>query len=426
MDMTDEQNVKRTTSWLLFFIILILGYLISVFQDLHYVYLAALVAVIGFVIRYRNYFIRIQRSLFRVFIGTIFIFSGFVKGVDPVGTQYRIEDYFIAFGTEWAMPLALPLSVILNTFEFILGVMILFKIWMNLTSWLLLIMMSVFTLVTINDALYNPVPDCGCFGDALIITNWQTLYKNLVIDAMLIPVFAARKKTIRLFSPATGTVVFLLTLAVFIWFQVYSIRHLPVIDFRNWKVGKKLTISDPEPVQYYLTYRNKETGEEKEYLSPNYPYDDSTWLAKWEFVSQRVVDPNPRLHNLSIEDAEGNNYTKDVIENPGYQFMLVSYNLKKGNFKKIDEIRSFIDACDQNGVAFEVITASLPSAIEKFKEKHNLDADFYLADDITLMAMIRSNPGLILLRDAVVIDKWHHNDFPDFSDILKRFPEMGQ
>ena len=424
--MAKDENINLTISWLLFFLILILGYLISVFEGLNYIFLAAQLVVIFLVIKYHGYFVRVQRSLFRVFIGTIFIFSGFVKGVDPVGTQYRIEDYFIAFGTDWALPLALPLSVILNSFEFILGVMLLFKINMKLTSWLILLMMGFFTLITFNDATNNPVPECGCFGDALLISNWQTLYKNLVIDAALIVVFMGRKKTVPLFSRSQGFAVFLLVLIGFGWFQVYNIRHLPFIDFRNWKVGKKLTIDNPEPVTYYLKYKNKNTGEEKEYVSPNYPYDDPEWVANWEFVSQRVEDPNPQLHNLSVEDIDGNNVTQDIVENPGYQFMLVSYDLSEANKDKIGMIRNLIDSCRSNNVDICLITASLPDSAASFVNKYELNVDFYLADDITLKAMIRSNPGLVLLKDAVVSGKWHCNDFPEFNEIKRHFPEIGQ
>jgi hypothetical protein len=178
---------------------------------------------------------------------------------------------------------------------------------------------------------------------------------------------------------------------------------------------------NPLPKKYYLTFKNTETGEEKEYLSPNYPYSDSAWMANNEFVDQRIIDPNPILHDLSLEDAEGNNYTADIIENPGLQFMLIAVDLDGMNLSHIEEIRDFVVACNSSGYSFAVITSSLPEKAHDFKTEHQLDADFYFADDISLKTMIRSNPGLILLNNGVVAAKWHYNDFPKFDEIITQY-----
>ncbi len=212
-----------------------------------------------------------QITISRILLGLLFIYSGFVKGVDPVGTEYRIVDYFIAFGTEWAIPLALPISIIMNTVEFVLGILLLLNIYIKITSWLVMLMMAFFTMITLNDAMYSPVPDCGCFGDALVISNWQTFYKNLVIDALLLIVFLSHNRVNRWFKLKIEWAILLVSIIGFIGFEVYNIRHLPVIDFRDWKVGNKMVNDNPLPIKYYLTYKNKGTGEEKEYLSPDYP-----------------------------------------------------------------------------------------------------------------------------------------------------------
>jgi len=346
----------------------------------------------------------------------LFIYSGFVKGVDPVGTQYRIEDYFMAFGTDWAMGLALPLSVVMNAWEFILGIIVLFSIRIRFTRWLLLLTMAVFTIVTINDALYNPVPDCGCFGDALIISNWQTLYKNLVIDALLLLVFFSASKSGSYFPAKVEAGIFIVFLLGFVWFEFYNIRHLPMMDFRDWKVGNKMMHEDPLPKEYYLSYKNTESGEITEYLSPDYPYNDSSWMATHEFVSQRVVDPNPPLHDLGIEDVGGNDVTPMIVENPDLQFVLVAEYLDETSLKKIEEINKFIESCNEQGIAFVTLTSSIPEEVEAFKSKYKLETEFYFSDDISLKSMIRSNPGLILLKEGVVLDKWHYNDFPKFEE----------
>jgi hypothetical protein len=419
--MQDNGLKRKISVWVVFIVVILSGYLIAKFENFNSLYVTLLTASLVMVVILRNDFNAFHVSIARTLLGLLFLFSGFVKGVDPVGTQYRIEDYFIAFGTEWAMPLALPLSVILNGVEFILGGMLLLNIRLKLTIWLVLVVMVGFTIVTINDALNNPVPDCGCFGDALIITNWQTMYKNLVIDAFLLIVLFGHHKTSKWFSSRAEWVLGLVILLGFTGFQIYNIRHLPVLDFRNWKVGNRMVNENPLPKKFYLTYRNAETGAEREYLSPDYPYDDSVWMSRWEFVSQRVVDPNPRLHDLSVEDEYGDNYTATLIENPDFQFIIIMESIPHASLRKIDEIGQFIRQGNEEGISVALITSSLPETVQEFKDMHDLEVDAYYADDITLKVMIRSNPGLILLKNGIVLDKWHYNDWPDLTETLSRF-----
>jgi len=411
------RNGFKFIGWGLLLIVLFTGYLISFFEDLNTFFLSLLISEIVLVFIYIRRFYGLQITLARIILGCVFIYSGLVKGIDPVGTEFRIVDYFIAFGMDWANPLALPLSVILNATEFILGVLLVFNINIKITSWLVISMMAVFTVVTINDAVYNPVPDCGCFGDALVITNWQTLYKNLIINAFVIIIFLSGKRSSRWLKPKVEWGIFIVFIMGITGFEIYNIRHLPVMDFREWKEGNKMVNANPLPLEYYLTYRNIETGKEKEYLSPDYPYNDSVWMSKREFIRQRIVDSNPQIHDLKIDNEIGDDITPLIIENPDYQFILVSYDLSKADLKRINEIRGFINICNDKGISFVVLTSSVPDEAEMFIKDFKLDADIYFADDIVLMAMIRSNPGLILLKDAVVLKKWHYNDFPAFEEL---------
>lgn len=409
-----KQN--KALGWLIFLYILILAYLIRIFEEIQVIYLLGLVIGIFLIFPFKNTFSKGVIGLSRLLLGALFIFSGTVKGIDPVGTMYRIEDYFIAFGTEWAMPLALPLSVLMNGWEFLLGVVLLFNIQLKIMRWPLVVTMAIFTLVTLNDALYSPVPDCGCFGDALIISNWQTFYKNLVIDALLLIVFLTAGKSKEWFRLPAGIGILGIFAIGFLYFQVYNIRHLPVLDFREWKVGNKLSHENPLPKKYYLIYQDKETGEKEEYVSPDYPYDDSVWVASHEFVDQRIVDPNPPLHSLNLEDMYGTDQTANVVENPDLQYLMIAEDLDKSNLEGMESIRDFIRYCDESGIAFGLVTSSLPEQVQAFLLEQELDVEYYFADDISLKAMIRSNPGLILLNDAVVIDKWHYNDWPESPD----------
>jgi len=416
-----SKSLSKIIAWLIIGITLFSGYLISQIQDYNGFFLLVLLVGIFLVIYFIRKFSIEHITLSRVILGLVFMYSGFVKGVDPLGTQYRIIDYFIAFGTEWAFPLALPLSIVLNAAEFIIGVLLLFNVRIKLTSWLVVLMMAIFTIVTLNDALYSPVPDCGCFGDALILSNWQTFYKNLIIDALLLIVFLSRNRIPNWFSFKAEWSILSVAVIGFVFFEVYNIRHLPVIDFRDWKIGNKMVNENPLPLVYFLTYKNTETEEVKEYVSPDYPYNDSVWMSKWEFVSQRVVDPNPQMHDLRIEDETGNDFTVDYIENPDYQLLFVIYDISGSKNNKNDLVLDFSQKCNEQGISFIAITSSLPEKVEKYKQENNFDFEFYYADDITLMAMVRSNPGLVLLKDGVVMDKWHVNDIPLFSEFEEEY-----
>jgi uncharacterized membrane protein YphA (DoxX/SURF4 family) len=407
--------------WIILFVVIISGCLIYWFPAFSLVFLAVLLASLVTVIFYSFRFGFWQITISRVILGGLFIFSGFVKGIDPVGFQYRIEDYFIAFGTDWARQYALILSIALCATEFILGVLLLFNVCNRITSWLVVVMMVFFTGLTLNDAIANPVPDCGCFGDVIKMTNWQTFYKNIVIDSLLLVVFLSRTRIRGWFKPVTEWVISLLALSAFLWFEVYNFRHLPVIDVSDWKVGKNMINPDPEPVKLYLVYRNKATGEEKEYLSPNYPFRDSLWMSQWNFVHQRIDDPNPRLHNLIIQDENGGDVTSVFIENPGFQFILISYDLESSEPKGIEKAVSLIEESLRNNIGFLILTASLPEYTKNFVSKHNLQADYYYSDDTELKAMIRSNPGLILMKKGIILGKWHYNDFPTFQEFNDNF-----
>lgn len=419
--MVSRELRNKLTGWIILILVFISGFQITLIEDSNILIICLLVLVNLFVILSRKTFTKNQVTIARTLLGAVFIYSGLMKGIDPVGTEYRVEDYFVAFGMDWARPFSLVLSVILNTSEFLLGILLLFNIRIKITSWLVLLMMGFFTLVTLNDALYNLVPDCGCFGDALVISNWQTFYKNLVIDALLLIVFFTRNRTDGWFKAPIEWVLVGLFIIGFTWFQLLNINHLPIVDFRAWKVGNKMIHENPIPKQYYLTFKNLETGETTEYLSPDYPYNDSTWVEQNEFVDQRIVDSNPVLHDLNIEDADGNNYTASIIENPDLQFVLIAVDLEKISLSKMDDIKGLVNACNSEGYSLAALTSSLPEEADLFRSENNLEADFYFADDISLKTIIRSNPGLILLKNGVVMAKWHYNDIPTFDEIISQY-----
>ncbi len=364
-------------------------------------------------------------NISRILVALVFLFSGFVKGVDPLGTAYRIEDYFIAFGADYAIPFTLFLSIFLCAVEFTLGAALLFNFWLKFLSWPLLLMMAFFTLLTLNDAIYNPVPDCGCFGDALKLTNWETFYKNVVLIILVAIIFYYRKKFRSVFVTRIDMWAVAIIFLGFTYFSVHQYRHLPWIDFLSWKKGADLVPDNPGQAKTFLTYRNKISGEEKEYLSPNYPWNDTTWVKEWEFVAQRVDESGViKGHNLKIFDTEGNDFTQTFINNPGYQFLAVSYSLSESSEKGMKKINNLFEQVNNEAHSLVVLTGSLEEEIEAYRQQMHPDLEFYNADDVELKIIVRANPGVILLRDGVVMDKWHWRDLPDYKELKDRFPDL--
>lgn len=345
----------------------------------------------------------------RFLLGFVFIFSGFVKGIDPLGTAYKIEDYLLAYQIDWALPLSLLFSFGLIAFEFSLGMMLIFNLLPKFTRWSMAILMVVFTFVTFYDALYNPVPDCGCFGDALILTNWQTFYKNIIIDFFILSLFFYRSRKFNL-KKHLG-----FSLAIFIGFlsfSFYNLQHLPLIDYRFWKIGSQVIDTNQKTIELYLTYQNKNTGEEQEFLSPHFPYQDTVWLSNWKYKSTREFNPNVNSETLMFFDLEGNNATTEVLGFSGKLLLFISHNLDAIDVKESDKIKQVIQVADNETVPIFLITASVGNTVDNFVDQHQIDIPIFLADDIDLKTIIRSNPGLVLLENGKVIKKWAFADFP--------------
>ncbi len=361
-------------------------------------------------------------NISRIFTGLVFMFSGFVKGVDPLGFAYKLEDYFVAYQWDFLMPYALLFSILLCALEFTLGVMLVFNLVMKLTSWLVFGMMIFFTGLTFYDAIYSPVPDCGCFGTAIILTNWETFYKNVVLIVFAAIVFFYRNK---FNNPLKINYQWIASFGVgllFIWFSYYNFQHLPVVDFTEWKIGNRLYPENPKPVKFFVTYKNNKTGEKKEYLSPNYPYNDSIWMSEWTFDSQRTEDPNEYYgKSLSISDTSGNIFTEAIVKNPEYQIIINSYNLMTANREAFMLLQQLADSAATKNIHTAVVVSGLSADIGKFATENKLNLEFYISDDIVLKTMVRSNPGLMVLKAGVIVGKYHYNDLPSFSEFQRKY-----
>lgn len=420
----NQINMRAITGWAIIFITLFSAYLINHFHQFNPIFLALLLFVLVLAARYRKIFTPRMVRFSQILIGLLFLFSGFVKAVDPLGTAYRIEDYLGVYGIAHDFWLSVVLSFVLNGAELILGGLMLLNIKPRITLWLVAFMMAVFTVTTFYDALYDPVPDCGCFGDAVKLTNWQTFYKNLVINVFVLITllaggrFSSTMHHITQWSVIAGMVIF------FTGFQYLNYVNLPMVDFRPYKVGNRLTPENPMPVKNYVIYRNIHTGELQEYLSPNFPFDDPEWLANWEFVEMRVDDPNTLDGiNLMIVDFYGDDLTNFVLQNPDYHFVVVAWDLhttSRGAFSKINEL--YLRA-ESEGMHFIVLTTTLQEDIDQFIVDNELsyDLQFHYADGIELKTMIRANPGLILIKDGLILDKWHNNNLPNWETLQANY-----
>jgi uncharacterized membrane protein YphA (DoxX/SURF4 family) len=346
----------------------------------------------------------------RLLVGALFIFSSFTKGVDPLGTKYKMLDYLSVYGMTWLNDVAMVLAMGMILAEFLVGICLMTNVFPRLAVLGATLLMVFFTTTTLFDALYNLVPDCGCFGSAVKMSNWQTFYKNLVIDAVLIPLILNNKQLKNRLTWRGQFVIGCLYAAAFLGFEIYNYRHLPVVDFMNWKVGKQMNVENDEPMRIYLKYRNKETGEMQEYLSPDYPWNDSVWMSRWEFVEQRVEGGSNYL-GFSALDEDGNDVT-DMILNTENLLMFTSHNLSKVTEKEWVKMRDITEAAESRGFTVIWAVADTPELVEQLREKYDFLNEVYYGDALEIKTIVRFNPGLIWLDNGLVKDKWSAIDFP--------------
>lgn len=366
---------------------------------------------------------KLLRIISRLFVGIVFVFSGFVKAIDPLGSAYKFSDYFHAFGLGFFEPLALSLSIILASAEITMGIALLLNYRMRFFSWLVMIFMTFFTILTFILALYNPVSDCGCFGDAIILTNWQTFWKNIVLMLFVVIILVQRNKYQEIINPLNEWIVIGIVFTFFVAFSLYSYNHLPIVDFRPYSTGtnipyKMITPPGAQSDKYEtrLTYINKLTGSKEIFSLENLPADTSLY----EFLDAESIliskGYEPPIHDFYISNKSGIDITDNLLNDPGFSFLLISHNLSKANKKalvKAEKYEKFAKVTEN--VRFYAITASSDDVIKNVSDDHGLIYEFCHADEITLKTIIRSNPGLLLIKNGNIIGKWHFNDFPSFG-----------
>lgn len=356
---------------------------------------------------------KVLRIISRIFIGLVFIFSGYVKVIDPVGSGIKFGEYFEAFGMHALVPASLVFGIMLAVVELVIGICMLFGIKVKLVSWATLAFMIFFTILTFVLAVFNPVSDCGCFGDAIKLTNWETFYKNLVLLPFTIFIFIQRKQYKSYLPDKTEWILLAILVAFSTGIAVYSYRHLPLIDFMAYKVGsniqegRMIPEGAPEAV-FDNTFIYEKDGKKEQFKIENLP--DSTWTfvdAESILISEGYVPPTS---DFSITDKNGDFVTDEILELPGYMIFIVSTDITDINRKEMAEINKLHEYSKAHDIHFMMLTSSAPDDIEATLSGTGID--FYFTDATVLKSMIRSNPGVMLLQNATILKKWSNHDIP--------------
>ncbi len=331
-------------------------------------------------------------NICRIVLALTFIFSGFVKAVDPLGTQYKIQDYLGAVGLARTIPdfTTLATSVLLAATEFFLGICLLFAIRRRIVSKLVLLIMLVMTPLTLWLALADPISDCGCFGDAVVLTNWQTLWKNVILLGAAVVVWKWPLEQPRLISQSNQWIVMNYSLVfILLFISGKSLYKLPQFDFRPYHVGADIR-------------------------------------QGWQKMMEGEASPYAELFIERVSDGE--DLTEQILNDKGYTFLLIAPHLEQADDSRLDEINQMYEYSLDNNYPFYCLTSSGEKAIETWRDVTGAEYAFCHTDDITLKTIIRSNPGLLLMKDGKVVRKWSHNDLPDEAELTNRLEDskLGQ
>jgi uncharacterized membrane protein len=357
---------------------------------------------------------KILRIASRIIIGFVFIFSGVVKAIDPLGFAYKFHDYFQAFHLGFLNRFSLALAIFMCTVEFISGFSVLTGIRQKTGLWGVLLLLAIFTPLTFILALTNPVSDCGCFGDAIHLTNWQTFGKNIVLFSLLLLLYSGRDKIEPIFSKTKELLTIAIVVLLFTIFSLANLRYLPLIDFLPYKTGVKIAdkmiVPQGVPVdEYQTTFIYEKNGIKRDFNLTNYPAKDSTW----KFVDQKSVlvksGYKPPIHDFIITSLSGEDLTQQILSLKGYTVLMVSKKLAEARKKKLSEGFELGNYCMANGIEYFILSSS---GTEEMKSYEN-GLKFCSADETTLKTMVRANPGYILLKDGIIIGKWSWANVPD-------------
>ena len=364
-------------------------------------------------------------NLCRIIVAVTFIFSGFVKAIDPIGTQYKLQDYLGAIGMAGILPnwTLLAVAVFLAAIEFCIGIFLLFAIQRRLISKLTVAFMAFMTMVTMWIVVADPVKDCGCFGDALHLTNTETLIKNIVLLVCSLAIMYRPLAMFRFVSKSNQWIVTNYTIVFILVSSGLSLYYLPIFDFRPYHIGVNIPRGMEIPKgaklpQFKTTFIMEKNGQRKEFTLDNYPD------ASWKFIDSKTVQTSegyiPPIHDFSITDNKtGLDLTNSVLSHKGYTFLLIAPHLETAddsNFGDIDRLYEYAQSYD---IPFYCLTASTTKVIKRWIDLTGAEYPFCITDEAVLKTIIRSNPGLLLLKDGTIINKWSHNNLPNEAKLSR-------
>jgi uncharacterized membrane protein YphA (DoxX/SURF4 family) len=370
----------------------------------------------------------------RIFVGLLFIFSGLIKINDPLGFSYKLEEYFEVFHIGFLNSFALSMSIILCSLEIILGFALLIGVRAKSVAWGLLLLIIFFAFLTFYSAYFKVVQTCGCFGDAIPLTPWQSFSKDLVLLVLIIVIFINRRKIEPAFSKKTGDNLLIGSAVLAVGIGLYTYNFMPVIDFLPYKIGANIPDGmkippGAKPDEFEITYnlKNKKTGAtkvmtDKEYLSSNI-WKDNNWTVVGTPESKLVKKGyEAPIKDLSIQDAQGNNYTNELLSNPYNGLIVVAYDLNHTNVEAIGRLNAIAaNLIHDFNTRVIMLTSNSSRDAEAFAKKNHLVMEIFYADEVPLKSMVRANPGVILMKNGVILNKWHYHSVPKYDDLVKQY-----
>lgn len=371
----------------------------------------------------------------RILVGLVFIFSGLIKANDPLGFSYKLEEYFEVFHITFFNHFAVSIAIFLCALEMFLGFALLIGAFSKKVAWGLLLLIIFFTFLTFYSAAFHVVQTCGCFGDAIVLTPWQSFSKDMVLFILIIGIFINRDKIHPVFrnirtERAIATIAIILSFGV----GIYTYNFLPVMDFLAYKVGANIpdemrTPPGAKPDEYEMTYhlKNIKTNEVKTMSNTDYIktaiWKDPNWKIQGEPESRLVKKGfTPKIIDLSISDAQGNDYTKELLGSPFYSLVIVAYDLDHTNVDAMAKINAIAINLKQNfNTRTVIVTSSSAKQAEAFSKANHLVSELFYADAVPLKSMVRANPGVLLLKNGTIINKWHYHTVPSYDNLVSQY-----
>lgn len=364
--------------------------------------------------------------LSRLIVGGTFVFSGFVKAVDPYGTAYKFEDYFAAFHLEFLSSFTLLFSVALSVVEFLLGVHLLFGSYRKSTPRLVFLFLCVMTPLTLYLAIANPISDCGCFGDAVHLSNWATFFKNLVLLGITVFLLYENARLRGLYNREVQWLTGLYSLVFVLFFAYIGINYQPYLDFRPYKIGVNIpdALAASEPQHEFIFIYEKD-GQQQEFSLDSLPSEEEGWtfVDRREKVIESTRPQAPAIDEFTVYRGE-DDISDEILSDENYRILLLSPDLERADDSEVDRINELYDYCVERGYGFACVTASTPQGVETWLENTGAEYPFYFMDKTAIRTIARGNPCVLLLKDGSILRKTSPSQLPDETQLTQPLDQI--